>query len=186
MYKITFICQVLLWGWNDTSLGKMVPLWRSWHSATSNYQRVSLNTLCYANGLVSSLLFTPHPQPHFGKGKVWMAAFLNSNWNVCKSLSPVALAGRLRAYCHFYIKLTVMQKSIVVQYPNKFIHGFGKFLIVLLCSLLSSLLLYSIVMWGQYNTMPGINLSEYWTSSLQKSSGRHWEKYHNSLVKFFF
>ena len=130
-------------------------------------------------------LFTPHPQPHFGKEKVWMAVFLNSNWNVCKSLSPVALAGRLRA-CHFYNLITVMQKSIVVQYSNKFIHGFGKFLIVLLCSLLLSLLLYSIVMWRQYNTMPGINLSEYWTSSLQKSSGRHWEKYHNSLVKFFF
>ena len=99
-------------------------------------------------------------------------------------MSPVALAGRLRA-CHFYNLITVMQKSIVVQYSNKFIHGFGKFLIVLLCSLLLSLLLYSIVMWRQYNTMPGINLSEYWTSSLQKSSGRHWEKYHNSLVKFF-
>ena len=78
-----------------------------------------------------------------------------------------------------------MQKSIVVQYSKKFIHDFGKFLIVLLCSLLLSLLLCSIVMWRQYNTMPGINLSEYWTSSLQKSSGRHWEKYHNSLVNFF-
>ena len=68
---------------------------------------------------------------------------------------------------------------VLVQYPNKFMHGFkflkishcfaSFFIVMLLLFLLLCFVLYCCafvlyLMWRQYNTMPCINLSEYWTT----------------------
>ena len=57
-------------------------------------------------------------------------------------------------------------------------HGIVKFLILLLRSLFSVMLLYSIVILNECNTMPCINLSEYWTTSrgegVPRGGGGRW------------
>ena len=49
------------------------------------------------------------------------------------------------------------KKSILVQYSEKFMHCFVKFLFVFtFASFFIVMLFYSVVMWRQYNAMPGI------------------------------
>lgn len=70
------------------------------------------------------------------------------------------------------VEVTVfVKKNILVQYSDNFMHGFVKFLFVFtVASFFIVMLFYSVVMWRQYNAMPRINLSEYWTTLTRKKS----------------
>ena len=66
------------------------------------------------------------------------------------------------------------KKNVLVQYSDNFVLGFLKFLFVFTIAsfFIVYMLFYSVVMCGQYNAMPCINLSEYWTTlKREKSQG---------------
>ena len=69
---------------------------------------------------------------------------------------------------------------ILVQYSNKFMHGLVNF--SLFCFVLYCYAFVQYLMWRQYNTMPFINLSEYWKTLLNRGYTVRWLCSHFSVL----